>query len=146
MNDLIVNFSHAFNIDDSDMVRVIASEKGWQNTYRRIMLLGKDLPMFSELLKTNESVVAGCESTVWLHMMWHNNKLTLAASSDSKVVKGLIAIVLAGFNNKTQQQITDFDIESYLSSLNLLEQLSPSRGNGIKAIIDRITSFAEQRT
>ena len=108
------------------------------------MLMGKELPAFDETLKREESQVAGCESQVWLVASWHQDQLLLAASSDAKIVKGLIAIVLAAFNGKSHRQVLEFDMPSYLDQLGLMDQLSPSRGNGIKAIINRILLLAEQ--
>ena len=144
MQQDIIEFSNQFHFTSSDLLAILLKEKGWQNQYRRIMLLGKELPELSVSLKLDDKLVAGCESSVWLNYQWVNGQLKLAASSDSKVVKGLITIILAAYNNKDQHQIVDFKIEGYLDELGLLQQLSPSRGNGIKAIVNKILLVAEQ--
>ncbi|GAA0288840.1 cysteine desulfurase sulfur acceptor subunit CsdE [Psychrosphaera haliotis] len=144
MHQDIIEFSNQFHFTSSDILEILLKEKGWQNQYRRIMLLGKELPEQPVSLKLDDKLVAGCESNVWLNYQWVNGQLKLAASSDSKVVKGLITIILAAYNNKEQNQILDFKIESYLDELGLLQQLSPSRGNGIKAIVNKILLVAEQ--
>lgn len=145
VTELVQEFSSQFTLTDEDVQRLLEAEKGWQNKYRRIMLIGKDLPVLPQELKSDDFLVQGCESNVWLTHFWQdedqNPTLRLAASSDAKIVKGLVAIVLAAFNNKTKQQIQAFDVSQYLESLALLDELSASRGNGIKAIIDAIRSF-----
>ena len=137
----VLAFSDAFRLTDTDIVNLMQAEQGWQNKYRRIMLIGKELPVLDDSLKSDASLVQGCESNVWLAHGWQDNKLKLAASSDAKIVKGLVAIVIAAYNNKTKQEIDRFDIDAYLLSLQLLDELSPTRGNGIKAIVDTIKSL-----
>ena len=144
MNQAIADFSNSFTLNDTSVLSLMDKEHGWQNKYRRIMLMGKELPAFDETLKGEENQVAGCESQVWLVASWHQDRLMVAASSDAKIVKGLVAIVLAAFNGKSHHQVLEFDMPSYLDQLGLMDQLSPSRGNGIKAIINRILSLAEQ--
>ena len=83
--------------------------------------------------------IAGCESQVWLlaacdeNGIWHFH-----ADSDARIVRGLIAIVFAALNHKNTQQIQSIDIEAYFEQLGLLNHLSASRGNGLRAIVDTI--------
>lgn len=137
----IIEFADAFSLSEEEVTSQLNAEHGWQNKYRRIMLLGKTLPAINPELKTEQNLVQGCESQVWLAYVWHDGILKIASSSDAKIVKGLITIVLAAYNHKSREQIEQFDISGYLESLGLLEQLSPSRGNGIKAIVDAIRAF-----
>ena len=134
----IIQFSNQLNINDADILEIFATENGWQNKYRRIMLTGKLLPEFDDGWKSEESRVQGCESDVWLHAVWQNDTLHLAANSNAKIVRGLVAIVLAGFTNKSIAQLQQFRHDEYFNALGLLEHLSPSRGNGIKAIVAKI--------
>ncbi len=142
---IAIDFGKSFTLTNNDIATLLAAEKGWQNKYRRIMLLGKELPALPDSIKTDEFLVQGCESNVWITHVWqgdsNNPTLYLAASSDAKIVKGLIAIVLAAFNNKSRQEVAAFDVSAYLQSLMLLDELSASRSNGIKAIIDAIKSY-----
>jgi cysteine desulfuration protein SufE len=108
------------------------------------MLLGKQLPALADEYKLDDHLIKGCESQVWLHFRMENQKSStyqLAADSDARIVKGLVIVILADFNHKTAQQISEFDIEGYFTELDLLKHLSPSRSNGIHAIVEAIQAI-----
>lgn len=134
----IIELSSQFTLTDVEVVEIFTPLKSWEDKFRQLMLLGKKLPQLKLEFQADQYLVSGCESKVWLLHEWSNNKLCLIASSDAKIVKGLISVVLAAFNGKTKMQIQEFDLQGYLEQLNLLNQLSPSRANGLKAIIDQI--------
>lgn len=141
LNNLISEFSTNFNLAEADIISKLSSAKGWDSKYREIMLLGKNLGQFGLELKTESSLVSGCESAVWLHYTWQQDKLLLAISSDSKIVRGLLAIIFVKFNGKTKQEIEAVNTKSYFASLGLEQHLSPSRSNGINAIVEKIKSL-----
>ena len=120
--------------------------KSWQDKYRQIMLLGKELPAMSQEQKSEDARLHGCESTVWLHHFYDEEtmKLYFAADSDARIIRGLIALVLAYFSGKTAREIEQVDIESEFKALDLFNHLSPSRGNGLKAIIQEIRNVAHR--
>lgn len=121
-----------------------ATVKSWDSRHRQIMLLGKQLPRLDKSERNEQTLISGCESLAWLvaekneHNIFH-----FQADSDAKIIRGLLVIVLAAFNNKTAVQIQTFNIESYFNSLGLMQHLSPSRGNGILAIVDKIKDIAQ---
>lgn len=116
-----------------------AQSKSWDAKHREIMLLGKVLPRMPKALRSDETLIAGCESAAWLSISKSSSDIfSFSADSDAKIIRGLLVIVLAAFNNKTAQQITDFDIEQYFKALGLIQHLSPSRGNGLLAIVRKI--------
>jgi cysteine desulfuration protein SufE len=80
---------------------------------------------------------------VWIETTLVDGKLQLAVDSDAFIVKGLLGIVLAAYNNKTPQQVLDFDIDAYFGDLDLLKHLSPTRGNGLRAMVARIKDIAQ---
>lgn len=125
-----------------DIVSVMANLKGWEDRYRQVIQWGKKLPVLDEALKQEKVLVSGCESSVWLILENVDGHWHIQADSDARIVRGLIAIVLAAFNGKTSQQILDFDLEHYFEQLNLINHLSPSRGNGLKAIVEVIRTQA----
>ena len=84
----------------------------------------------------------GCQSQVWLVCRREGDRLYFDADSDAFIVKGLLAVVLAAYNGKRVDEIRDFDIEGYFSSLNLLKHLSVTRGNGLRAMVQRIQASA----
>ena len=95
-------------------------------------------------MRNDETLIQGCESLAWLLTVpSKQGKLYFQADSDAKVIRGLLVIVLAAFNGKTAQQIQAFDVESYFAKLGLMQQLSPSRGNGVLAIVEKIKQSAQ---
>ena len=90
--------------------------------------------------------MSDCESTVWFHYQYDEERMTLSFSvdSDARIIRGLIALVLVSFNDKTPAQIQTENIETWLEELGLLNHLSPSRGNGLKAIINEVRSVANR--
>ncbi len=119
---------------------------GWQERYRQIMLLGKDLPALPEDWKIDQARLHGCESSVWLHYHYHRPTMRLyfAADSDARVIRGLITIVLAAFSGKTPAEIVKEDIDARFRKLELFTHLSPSRGNGLRAIVREIQTTARR--
>ena len=127
--------------NESDIKALFANAKGWEGKYRQIMLLGKQIPALADEYKQDSHLIKGCESQVWLYFTMEDEKNStyqFAADSDARIVKGLVVVILAAFNHKTAQQISEFDIEGYLTELDLLKHLSPSRSNGIFAIVQAI--------
>jgi len=124
----------------------IETSAGWQQKYRQIMLLGKQLPVMPEVLKVDDALVKGCESKVWLYIDFDHteNSLVLAGDSDTRIVKGLLALILALYNGLTPEQAAQINAYDEFERLGLISHLSPSRGNGIKAMVDKIQTMAEQ--
>ncbi|USD99857.1 cysteine desulfurase sulfur acceptor subunit CsdE [Vibrio sp. SCSIO 43133] len=138
------NNPFGLEINAQDVVDAMAQLKGWEDRYRQVIQWGKKLPVLDESLKQEQVLVAGCESSVWLVLTQQEGKWQIQADSDARIVRGLIAIVLAAFNGKTSEQILAFDLDEYFAQLNLINHLSPSRGNGLKAIVDVIKSKASE--
>lgn len=114
----------------------------WEDKYRQVIKWGKMLPSMDDSLKTEQVTVAGCESQVWLVSNQSNNVWYFQADSDARIVRGLIALVMAAFNGKTSQEIQQFDVENYFKKIGLISHLSPSRGNGLNAIVEQIKASA----
>ncbi|HFQ4982978.1 TPA: cysteine desulfurase sulfur acceptor subunit CsdE [Vibrio vulnificus] len=129
-------------ITSADIVATMQQFKGWEDRYRQVIQWGKKLPVMPDALKSEQVMVAGCESQVWLVSEQDDGMWTFCADSDARIVRGLIALVLAAYNGKTADQIQAFDIEAYFEQLGLIAHLSPSRGNGLKAIVEHIKNIA----
>jgi cysteine desulfuration protein SufE len=120
-----------------------AAAHGWENQYRLIIQLGKQLPVLPPEWQQEDHRLKGCESQAWLRGersedgCWH-----FACDSDARIVRGLIVLVLAAFNHQRAEAIQAFDIEAYFSELGLEKHLSPSRGNGLRAIVQGIRVLA----
>lgn len=131
---------HPFGSDitSDDVLAVMQTLQGWEARYRQLIVWGKQLPVMPESLKSEQVSVAGCESQVWLVSQEQEGVWYFCADSDARIVRGLIALLLAAFEGKTREQILSFNIDGYFSQLGLLAHLSPSRGNGLKAMTDKI--------
>lgn len=133
-----------FGIDVTadDVIDSLGFFDNWEERYKYIIDLGKELPPMDESLRTDEYIVRGCQSQVWLVDEWRESKLFFQADSDAFIVKGLLGVVLAAYNGKTPGEILGFDIDGYFERLDLLQHLSSTRGNGLKAMVKRIQDRA----
>ena len=115
----------------------------WEDRYRFIIDLGKDVPDLPEELRTDDSLVRGCQSQVWLVVeKIDSGKLKLRLDSDAHIVRGLIAIILIALDNKTPTDILQTDVAQLFTELDLLAHLSVTRGNGLMAMLDKIRATA----
>jgi cysteine desulfuration protein SufE len=116
----------------------------WEDKYRFIIDLGKSLPVLPESSRRDDNLVRGCQSQVWVDAAFdpQTGTVTLAIDSDAHIVRGLIAIVLAAYQGRTPAEILAFDIEGLFDELALIRHLSPTRGNGLRALIARIRELA----
>jgi cysteine desulfuration protein SufE len=126
----------------NDLNERLSHAQGWEAKNRLLVQLARELPDFPTEMRDSEHRVSGCESQVWLWLEQRNEAFQLAADSDSKVIKGLLTLVLAAYHGKTAAQIQDFDFVAWLNELGLQRFLSASRGNGLKAIVTHIKQQA----
>jgi len=127
-----------------NIIALFSKTKGWDSRHREIMLLGKKLLRLDKTLRDENTLISGCESYAWLKAEQNTQGLyTFTADSDAKIIRGLLMIVLTALNNKTAQQISKFNIDEYFTKLGLLQHLSPSRGNGLLAIVEKIKILAK---
>ena len=120
----------------------------WEDKYKYIIDLGKSLPAFDDDWRTPERLVKGCQSSVWIQPGSEQDDskgevLVFSVDSDAIIVRGLLGLVLSALNHKTPEDILAFDISSYFSELDLERHLSPTRGNGLRSIVNRIKSIAQ---
>lgn len=125
-----------------DIVETLSFFDTWEDRYKYIIDLGKELPALDDAYRTDENIVRGCQSQVWLVSRQEGGRFFFDADSDAFIVKGLLAVVLAAYNGKTAPEIGEFDIEGYFEQLNLLKHLSVTRGNGLRAMVKRIQDTA----
>lgn len=116
----------------------------WQDKYRFLIDMGRGLRDLPESDKLEGNLVRGCQSQVWLVPRYEVecDRLHLAIDSDAHIVRGLIAIVLAAYDDRSPRQILDFDIQALFRELDLINHLSPTRGNGLNAMVGRIRGIA----
>ncbi|MFA0016190.1 cysteine desulfurase sulfur acceptor subunit CsdE [Vibrio lentus] len=129
-------------INSNDIVAKMQTFRGWEDRYRQVIQWGKKLPTMPDELKNDQVVVSGCESQVWLVSQNIDGVWYFCADSDARIVRGLIALVMAAYDGKTSEQIQAFDIDGYFEEVGLITHLSPSRGNGLKAIVEQIKNLS----
>lgn len=117
----------------------------WEQRYQYIIDLGKALPGLPESERTADRIVKGCQSNVWLVTREQDGKLQFDVDSDAVIVQGLLVLVLAAFHDKTPQAITEFDVDGYFGELDLERHITPTRGNGLRAIVQKIKQTALQK-
>ncbi|MEX1198394.1 MAG: SufE family protein [Pseudohongiellaceae bacterium] len=117
----------------------------WEERYRYIIDLGKELPPMDPAEQREDNLVRGCQSQVWLVPREEDGRLYFDVDSDAFIVKGLLGVVLAAYNGKRPEEIRDFDIEGYFSDLDLMRHLSPTRGSGLQAMVKRIQNAAAEK-
>lgn len=134
------------SISTEDIVDNLGFFDSWEDRYRYIIDLGRELPEMPEALQTEERLVRGCQSQVWIDVREDAGKMQLAVDSDAFIVKGLLAVVLAAYNNRTPEEVLAFDVDNYFDTLGLMQHLSPTRGNGLRAMVARIRDEASARS
>jgi len=129
------------------VTKSIQSSSSWQQKYREIMLLGKTLPPLANILKTDDALVPGCESKVWMFVEFDltENALVVIGDSDTRIVKGLLALILALYNGLTPEEVLAVNAYDEFEKLGLISHLSSSRGNGVKAMVETIQTMAKQK-
>ena len=118
----------------------------WEQRYQYIIDLGKSVPGLPEDKRTADRLVKGCQSSVWLVESYDNNLITFEVDSDAVIVQGLLALVLAAYNNKSPKDILEFDIDGYFEALDLERHITPTRGNGLRAIVAKIQHLAKENS
>ena len=113
----------------------------WTQKYEYIIDLGKNLPVINDQYKTEENIIKGCQSKVWLYAENIDNKLIFTADSDAIITKGIIAILIRVFSNQSAQEIIDADVD-FIDEIGLKEHLSQTRANGLSNMIKQIKLYA----
>ena len=131
-------------VDLDNIKTTFAVFDDWEDKYRFLIDLGKSVPVLSSEFRIAENLVRGCQSQVWLLGEYdgEQHRLRLQIDSDAHIVRGLIAIVLATFDERSPNEIVDYDIEHLFKELDLLNHLSVTRGNGLRALVKRINDTA----
>ncbi|HCD13104.1 MULTISPECIES: SufE family protein [Shewanella] len=128
----------------ADLFEAVSSANNWQDRYRQLMQGAKLLPALPPELQTETARVRGCESAAWLYHCQVEGKHLFIADSEARIVKGLIALLLHAVNNSDSQTLAQFEPKAYLKRLGLEGQLSPSRSNGLYALISRIIELSRE--
>jgi len=114
----------------------------WMEKYEYIIELGKDLPLINEDLKTDDYLIKGCQSRVWISATKNENGIChFSADSDAIITKGIVALVVRIFDGEKGQDIVNASMD-FLTEIGLIENLSPTRSNGLSAMIKQMKMYA----
>jgi len=113
----------------------------WEEKYGEIIRLGRKLPEYPEEFRDEKYKVKGCQSQVWLHPEFKDGKILFDADSDAMIVKGLIGLLMRVYNNRTPQEILD-NPPDFLQEIGIDNHLSPTRKNGLGAMMKQIQMYA----
>jgi cysteine desulfuration protein SufE len=113
----------------------------WMQRYEYIIDLGKNLPLIKDEFKTDDNIIKGCQSKVWLKGEQNNEKIVFTADSDAILTKGIIAILIRTFSNQKASDILEANMD-FIDEIGLKEHLSPTRANGLVSMIKQIKMYA----
>ncbi len=113
----------------------------WMDRYQMLIDLGNDLGVLDEKYKTPQNLIDGCQSRVWLQCDSVDGRLVFAADSDALIVKGIIALLVKVLSHQTAKDILDADLY-FIERIGLREHLSPTRSNGLLAMVKQIKAYA----
>ena len=113
----------------------------WMQRYEYMIELGKSLPLIDPEYKTEDNIIKGCQSKVWIHADLEADKLVFTADSDAIITKGIIAILIRAFSNQHPDAILGADT-SFIDKIGLKEHLSPTRANGLVSMIKQLKMYA----
>ena len=124
-----------------EVVDEFAMFSDWQDRYEHLIELGKDLPVIAPEKKTEENIVRGCQSRVWLDAEEKNGLVQFTADSDAMITKGLVALLVRVLNVRRPQEILNTPL-TFIDAIGLREHLSPNRSNGLVAMLDQMKRYA----
>lgn len=113
----------------------------WMDRYQLLIDMGNDLDALDEQYKTSQNLIDGCQSRVWIQCNYSDGQLYFQADSDALIVKGIIALLVQVLSGHTPQEILDTDLY-FIDRIGLREHLSPTRSNGLLAMIKQIKAYA----
>jgi len=131
-------------ITEETLKQTFAPLTQWEDKYRQLILLGKQLPALSDELKTQAKEIPGCENRVWLGVTKIGDKLHFYGDSEGRIVRGLMAVLLTAIEGKSAAQILEENPLALFDALGLRGQLSASRSQGLAALSDAVLEAARQ--
>ncbi len=113
----------------------------WMDKYEHIIGLGKELPLIEEGLKTEDLLIKGCQSRVWLHAKLEDGKVIFTADSDAIITKGIISLLVRVLSGEKPDDIVNADM-TFIDQIGLKEHLSPTRSNGLVSMVKQMKLYA----
>lgn len=125
----------------SEIVDEFSMFEDWMQRYEYMIDLGKSLPLIDSQYKTDDYIIKGCQSKVWVHADLKDQKIHFTADSDAIITKGIIAILIRTFSGQPPSAIIEADTQ-FIDEIGLKEHLSPTRANGLVSMIKQLKMYA----
>ena len=129
------------NEAQDEVIEEFADFTDWMDKYQLLIDLGNDLQQLDDKYKTEDNLIDGCQSRVWLQADYVDGKINFTAESDALIVKGIIALLIRVLSGHTPQEILDADLY-FIERIGLKDHLSPTRSNGLLAMVKQIKVYA----
>ncbi|MFO7744278.1 MAG: SufE family protein [Psychroflexus sp.] len=124
-----------------EIIEEFSMFEDWMQRYEYMIELGKSLPLIDEKHKTEENIIKGCQSRVWVYAEMDDDQVDFTADSDAIITKGIIAILIRVFSGQKPEDIINADT-SFIDEIGLKEHLSPTRANGLVSMIKQMKMYA----
>ena len=125
----------------NEIIDEFAMFDDWMQRYEYMIELGKSLPLIDAQYKTDENLIKGCQSKVWVHAILKDDQIEFTADSDAIITKGIVAILIRVFSNQHPKDIIEANTD-FIDEIGLKEHLSPTRANGLVSMIKQIKMYA----
>lgn len=129
------------NETQDELIEEFALFGDWMEKYENIIQMAKELPLIDEKYKTDDHLIKGCQSKVWLHAAYKDGKVLFTADSDAIITKGLVSMVVRVLSNHTPGEITSAELY-FVDKIGLREHLSMTRSNGLLSMIKQMKMYA----
>ena len=129
------------DIIQDEIIEEFSMFDDWLDKYDYLISLSESLPVIAPEHKTDEYIIEGCQSRVWVDARVEDGKIFYSAYSDAIIIKGLLALLIRAMGNRTPQEVVDLDLY-FIDAIGLKENLSPTRGNGLLATIKQMRLYA----
>ena len=126
---------------ENQIIAEFSMFEDWMDKYNYLIELGKSLPLIDEKYKTDQYIISGCQSKVWLHAAFREGVVIFTADSDAIITKGIITILIRVLSHHTPDEIISSNMD-FVDQIGLKEHLSPTRSNGLTSMIKQMKLYA----
>ena len=131
----------SINETQDEIIETFSFSDDWMDRYALLIEMGNALPALDEKYKTENNLIAGCQSRVWLHAQYIDGKVFFQAESDAVIVKGIVSLLIRVLSGHTPQEILETDLY-FIDTIGLREHLSPTRSNGLLSMLKQMKMYA----
>jgi len=124
-----------------EIIESFSISDDWMDRYALLIDMGNAMPVLDEKYKTENNLIEGCQSRVWLHAQYQDGIITFQAESDAVIVKGIVSLLIRVLSGHTPQEILDADL-FFIDTIGLREHLSPTRSNGLLSMLKQMKMYA----